>query len=107
MPAEGGMTVRPEAPAQEPRLVQGSAAPGEGAAVTVRDVRRAYPSRRGEVLALDGMSLDAAPDEVVAVVGPSGCGKSTLLELVCGLQRPEAGKGPCAPAARRAPRRVL
>jgi NitT/TauT family transport system ATP-binding protein len=85
------MTVTPEAPAKEPRIVQGSA-------VAVRDVRRAYPSRRGPVVALDGMSLEAAPDEVVAVVGPSGCGKSTLLELVCGLQRPDAGRVEAAPA---------
>src|SRR5437879_4136897 len=91
MPAEGAMTVTPEAPAEEPRIVQGTA-------VRVRDVRRAYPSRRGPVVALDDMSLEAAPDEVVAVVGPSGCGKSTLLELVCGLQRPDAGSVESAPA---------
>jgi NitT/TauT family transport system ATP-binding protein len=65
--------------------------------VGVRDVRRAYPSRRGPVLALDGMSLDAAADEIVAVVGPSGCGKSTLLELICGLQRADAGTVTAAP----------
>src|SRR5207247_6976445 len=58
----------------------------------------AYPSRRGPVLALDGMSLDAGPHEIVAVVGPSGCGKSTLLELICGLQRPDAGTVAAAPA---------
>jgi ABC-type nitrate/sulfonate/bicarbonate transport system ATPase subunit len=85
------MTVTPEAPAEEPRIVQGTA-------VRVHDLRRAYPSRRGAVVALDGMSLEAAPDEVVAVVGPSGCGKSTLLELVCGLQRPDAGSVEAAPA---------
>jgi NitT/TauT family transport system ATP-binding protein len=38
------------------------------------------------------VSLRAARHEVVAVVGPSGSGKSTLLELVCGLQRPDAGR---------------
>jgi ABC-type nitrate/sulfonate/bicarbonate transport system ATPase subunit len=35
----------------------------------------------------------------VTVVGPSGCGKSTLLELICGLQRPDAGTVSCEPAA--------
>src|SRR4051812_8788679 len=47
--------------------------------------------RFGTVEALAGVSLRAAPGEVVAVVGPSGCGKSTLLELVCGLLTPDAG----------------
>ncbi|HET6508332.1 MAG TPA: ABC transporter ATP-binding protein [Baekduia sp.] len=47
--------------------------------------------RFGDVVALDGVSLSAAPGEVVAVVGASGSGKSTLLELVCGLQAPDAG----------------
>jgi NitT/TauT family transport system ATP-binding protein len=35
---------------------------------------------------------------LLAVVGPSGCGKTTLLELICGLQRPDAGTIACSPA---------
>jgi ABC-type nitrate/sulfonate/bicarbonate transport system ATPase subunit len=53
----------------------------------------------GAVRALAGVSLRAAPREVVAVVGPSGCGKSTLLELVCGLTAPDVGTIDAAPAA--------
>jgi ABC-type nitrate/sulfonate/bicarbonate transport system ATPase subunit len=62
--------------------------------VLMEDVGRSF----GGLRVLDGVSLDAAAGEVVAVVGPSGCGKSTLLELACGLQRPDAGTIRAAPA---------
>jgi ABC-type nitrate/sulfonate/bicarbonate transport system ATPase subunit len=78
-----------EAPVEEPRDLDGP----DGVAVEV--VSRKF----GETVALDGVSLSAAHDEVVAVVGPSGCGKTTLLELICGLQQPDSGRVRAAPAA--------
>ncbi len=78
-----------EAPVEEPRDLD------EPDGVAVEVVSRQF----GETLALDGVSLRAARDEVVAVVGPSGCGKTTLLELICGLQRPDSGDVRAAPAA--------
>jgi ABC-type nitrate/sulfonate/bicarbonate transport system ATPase subunit len=69
--------------------------------VLLEGVSRAYrcpPGTRGEVHALAGVSLRAAPGELLAVVGPSGCGKSTLLELICGLQAADAGTVACGPA---------
>jgi putative ABC transport system ATP-binding protein len=44
------------------------------------------------VHALDGVSLEIARNEFVAVSGPSGCGKSTLIHLLAGLERPSAGE---------------
>jgi ABC-type nitrate/sulfonate/bicarbonate transport system ATPase subunit len=78
-----------EAPVEEPRDLD------EPDGVTVEVVSRQF----GETVVLDGVSLRAAHDELVAVVGPSGCGKTTLLELICGLQRPDAGRVNAAPAA--------
>ena len=67
--------------------------------VRVERVRRTFETRRGAVAALDGVSLQAEHGQIVAVVGPSGCGKTTLLELICGLQRPDAGVVESDPAA--------
>ena len=43
------------------------------------------------VVALQEVSLEVPPGELLCLVGRSGCGKSTLLELVAGLQRPSSG----------------
>jgi len=78
--------------------------------VRLRDVVKRYPPacrKAGAVTALDGVTLDAQPGEIVAVVGPSGCGKTTLLELICGLLAPDAGSVEAAPAALMAQRDLL
>lgn len=51
-----------------------------------------YGHGSGLVHALDGVDLDVAPGEALAVMGPSGCGKSTLLHILGGLQRPSTGE---------------
>ena len=57
-----------------------------------RGLRKHYGRGEGLVRAVDGVDLDVAPGETVAVMGPSGCGKSTLLHLLGGLDRPSDGE---------------
>ncbi|MFI5890128.1 ABC transporter ATP-binding protein [Actinoplanes sp. NPDC051513] len=57
-----------------------------------RGLRKEYGRGSALVRAVDGIDLDIAAGETVAVMGPSGCGKSTLLHLLGGLDRPSAGE---------------
>jgi putative ABC transport system ATP-binding protein len=55
-------------------------------------LEKEYGRGEGLVRALDGVALEVASGETLAVMGPSGCGKSTLLHLLGGLERPTAGE---------------
>lgn len=60
--------------------------------LSVEDVRVSFPVQGGTVNALDGVSLEVFPGEIVAVVGESGCGKTTLARTVLGLQKTVNGQ---------------
>src|SRR5260370_1825335 len=55
-------------------------------------LRKQYGKEGGLVRAVDGIDLDVAAGQTLAVMGPSGCGKSTLLHLLGGLDRPTSGE---------------
>lgn len=52
---------------------------------------RALTKRYGGLLALDSVSFDLSPGEIVGYLGPNGSGKSTTVNLVVGLLEPSAG----------------
>lgn len=56
------------------------------------DVTKHYTSEGTPVRALDGVSLDVEPGQVVALMGRSGCGKSTLLNMAGAMDSPTSGK---------------
>jgi NitT/TauT family transport system ATP-binding protein len=63
------------------------------AAIRLTGVRRTFAAGDGErLVALDGIDLQVAPREVVAIIGPNGSGKSTLLRVVGGLLAADAGR---------------
>jgi iron(III) transport system ATP-binding protein len=70
------------------KATRGKAAVTFAARLTFEDVSRRY----GETLALDHVSLDIAPGEILCLLGPSGCGKSTLLRVAAGVERPSSGR---------------
>jgi iron(III) transport system ATP-binding protein len=56
--------------------------------VAIKGLTRHY----GDVAAVEDLSLDVKPGELVALLGPSGCGKTTTLRLVAGFLAPESGE---------------
>jgi energy-coupling factor transport system ATP-binding protein len=59
--------------------------------VLVKDVFRVHSTPEGEAAALQGLSLEVQPEELLVVYGPSGSGKTSLLRLLAGLDRPSSG----------------
>ena len=59
--------------------------------LSMRDLSRVYRTDTIETTALDGVDLDIAEGEFVAIMGPSGCGKSTLLNVIGMLDSPTSG----------------
>jgi len=60
--------------------------------VQIRNLRKVYRREAQEVPVLDGLSIDIAEGDFVALMGPSGSGKTTLLNLIGGIDQPTSGE---------------
>lgn len=60
--------------------------------ITVEGLRMVYPTKSGDIVALDGVDLHVPAGAVVGIVGESGAGKSTLVRCLTLLDRPTAGR---------------
>lgn len=59
--------------------------------IVCENLVKIYKTKDLEVLALQGLDLNIAPGELMAIIGASGSGKSTFLNMIGGLDRPSAG----------------
>jgi NitT/TauT family transport system ATP-binding protein len=90
MTAAPGPDPRFDVPAPAAGTTPVAHAPGPGAGIRVDDVSLTFRGTR-TTTAVEHLSLEVAPREVVALIGPNGCGKSTLLRILAGLVSPDAG----------------
>ncbi len=59
----------------------------------VKNLKKIYRSRRrGETIAVDGVSFKVHKNEVVGLLGPNGAGKTTIIKSICTILRPTSGE---------------
>jgi NitT/TauT family transport system ATP-binding protein len=81
-----------DANTEDPSVTRSAAVHGgSDAHVSVRNLVVRFSSPRGEVLAVQDVSIDVIRAESVVIVGPSGCGKTTLLRCIGGFEKPTSG----------------
>ena len=84
--SQGPVSQGPVSGGREPTVT------ADAPAIEAGRIRKTYGRGKGLRAAVDGVSLDVAKGEFVAVLGPSGCGKSTLLGILGGLDRTFEGE---------------
>jgi putative ABC transport system ATP-binding protein len=60
--------------------------------VVLSNVSKEYSANGKKIKALDEISFDVKPNQLVVLLGPSGAGKTTILNLIAGLEKPTSGE---------------
>ena len=63
--------------------------------IVLQNLTKRFPNlskNKPDVIAVNGFDFEIPDGKLVGLLGPSGCGKSTTLNLLCGLQKPTAGR---------------
>ncbi len=60
----------------------------------LQNISKIFPAHggNGQVAAVDNISLQIAPSQMVTLLGPSGCGKTTTLRMIAGFEQPSSGQ---------------
>ena len=65
----------------------------EAVRIRLEQIQKTFIHRiKGEVTAVNNVSLDVEPGEFLTLLGPSGCGKTTTLRMIAGFERPDRGR---------------
>ena len=59
--------------------------------ISIKNVKKVYPSKQSEVKAVDQVNLEIKEGEIFGVIGYRGAGKSTLIRMLNGLEIPTEG----------------
>jgi ABC-type nitrate/sulfonate/bicarbonate transport system ATPase subunit len=62
-----------------------------GELLTLGNIQKVFPTPKGDLKIIDGITLDQGEGEVVSIVGASGSGKTTLLRIIAGLEQGYTG----------------
>ena len=61
--------------------------------LSIEGLRKVYSSRkRGDIVAVDGVTFDVSQRQIVGLLGPNGAGKTTTIKSICTLLKPTSGK---------------